>query len=143
MPHLIAGGGGAMILTSSTSAYIGLPNLSHYRAAKAGMVGLMQSLAVELGPHMIRVNTVHPTTVSTPMALNQATYDLFLPGAGLSAESLKDRDQVAEAFKGLNAMPIPWVEPVDISNALVYLASDMGRYVTGTQLRVDAGSGVK
>ena len=143
MPHLIAGGGGAMILTSSTSAYIGLPNLSHYSAAKAGMVGLMQSLAVELGPHMIRVNTVHPTTVSTPMALNQATYDLFLPGAGLSAESLKDRDQVAEAFKGLNAMPIPWVEPVDISNALVYLASDMGRYVTGTQLRVDAGSGVK
>jgi SDR family mycofactocin-dependent oxidoreductase len=144
MPHMIeAGRGGAMILTSSSAAYVGLPNLNHYSAAKGGVVGLMQSLAVELGPHMIRVNTLHPTTVKTPMALNQATYDLFLPGAGLSADSLEDEAQVAEAFKGLNAMPIPWVEPVDLANAAVFLASDMGRYISGTQLRVDAGSGVR
>jgi SDR family mycofactocin-dependent oxidoreductase len=144
MPHLInAKRGGSMTLTSSTSSYVGLPNLNHYSAAKGGVVGLMQSLAVELGPHMIRVNTLHPTTVKTPMALNQATYDLFLPGAGLSADRIEDEAQVAEAFKGLNAMPIPWIEPVDLANAAVFLASDMGRYISGTQLRVDAGSGVK
>jgi SDR family mycofactocin-dependent oxidoreductase len=144
MPHIInAGRGGSITLTSSTSSYVGLPNLNHYSAAKGGVVGLMQSLAVELGPHMIRVNTLHPTTVKTPMALNQATYDLFLPGAGLSADRVEDEAEVAEAFKGLNAMPIPWVEPVDLANAAVFLASDMGRYISGTQLRVDAGSGVK
>ena len=144
LPHLIeAGRGGAMVLTSSTASYIGLQNLNHYSAAKAGVVGLMQSLAVELGPHMIRVNTLHPTAVKTPMALNQATYDLFLPGAGLSADRVEDEAQVAEAFKGLNAMPIPWVEPVDLANAAVFLASDLGRYISGTQLRVDAGSGVR
>ena len=144
MPHMInAGRGGSMTLTKSTSSYIGLPNLNHYSAAKGGVVGLMQSLAVELGPHMIRVNTLHPTTVKTPMALNQATYDLFLPGAGLSAARVEDEAEVAEAFKGLNAMPVPWVEPIDLANAAVFLASDLGRYISGTQLRVDAGSGVR
>lgn len=144
LPHLIEGGrGGSIVLISSSAAHIGLPSLNHYSAAKGGVVGLMQSLAVELGPHMIRVNTVHPTAVKTPMALNQATYDVFLPGAGLSADSPEDTDTVAEAFKGLNSMPIPWIDPVDISNAVVYLASDLGRYVSGTQLRVDAGSAVR
>jgi SDR family mycofactocin-dependent oxidoreductase len=144
LPHLIeADRGGAMVLTSSSASYVGLANLNHYSAAKGGIVGLMQSLAVELGPHMIRVNTLHPTAVKTPMALNQATYDLFLPGAGLSADRVADEAQVAEAFKGLNAMPIPWVEPVDLANAAVFLASDLGRYISGTQLRVDAGSGVR
>jgi len=144
MPHLIAAGrGGSMVLTSSSAAHIGLPNLSHYSAAKGGVVGLMQSLAVELGPHMIRVNTIHPTTVRTGMAINQATYDLFLPGAGLSADSPSDEAQVAEAFKGLNAMPIPWIEPEDIANAAIFLSSELGRYISGTQLRVDAGSAVK
>jgi len=144
MPHLIEQGeGGSMVLTSSTAAYIGLANLSHYSAAKGGVVGLMQCLAVELGPHMIRVNTIHPTTVRTPMALNQTIFDLFLPGAGLSPGSAADEEAAAEAFKGLNSMPIPWVEPEDIANAALYLCSDAGRYVSGTQLRVDAGSGVK
>ena len=144
MPHMItAGRGGSIVLTSSSAAHIGLPNLAHYSAAKGGVVGLMQSLAVELGPHMIRVNTIHPTAVRTPMALNQPTYDLFLPGAGLSAESPDDEAKVAEAFKGLNALPIPWVEPEDIANAAIFLSSDQGRYISGTQLRVDAGSAVK
>jgi SDR family mycofactocin-dependent oxidoreductase len=144
LPHLLESGeGGAIVLTSSSAAHIGLPNLNHYSAAKAGVVGLMQSLAVELGPHMIRVNTLHPTAVKTPMALNQATYDLFLPGAGLSADSPDDERKVGEAFKGLNAMPIPWVEPDDIANAAIFLSSEQGRFITGTQLRVDAGSAVR
>jgi SDR family mycofactocin-dependent oxidoreductase len=144
MPHLIAAGrGGSLVLTSSSATYVGLPNLAHYSAAKAGLVGLMQCLAVELGPHMIRVNTIHPTTVHTPMAINQAIFDLFLPGAGLSPGSADDEEAAAEAFKSLNAMPIPWIAPEDIANAALYLCSDAGRYVSGTQLRVDAGSGVK
>jgi enoyl-[acyl-carrier-protein] reductase (NADH) len=65
------------------------------------------------------------------------------PLSGLSAHALEETDEIAEAFKALNSMPVPWVEPMDISNAVVYLASDLGRYVTGTQLRVDAGSAVK
>ena len=77
------------------------------------------------------------------MALNQATYYLFLPGAGLSADRVEDEAHVAEAFKGLNAMAIPWVEPEDLASAAVFLASDDGRYISGSQLRVDAGSGVK
>ncbi|WP_040829513.1 mycofactocin-coupled SDR family oxidoreductase [Nocardia jiangxiensis] len=143
VPHLIDRGGGSIVMISSSSAHVGLQNLNHYSAAKAGMVGLMQSMAVELGPHMIRVNTIHPTTVRTGMAINQATFDLFLPGVGLSAGSAEAEDKAGEAFKGLNSMPIPWIDPVDISNAVLYLASDMGRYVSGTQLRVDAGSAVK
>jgi SDR family mycofactocin-dependent oxidoreductase len=144
MPHLIEQGeGGSMVLIASSATYVGLANLSHYSAAKGGVVGLMQSLAVELGPHMIRVNTIHPTTVRTPMALNQSIFDLFLPGAGLSPGSAENENAAAEAFKGLNSMPIPWIEPEDIANAALYLCSDAGRYVSGTQLRVDAGSGVK
>ncbi len=144
IPHLIeAGRGGSLVLTSSAASYVGTPNLAHYSAAKGGIVGLMQSLAVELGPHMIRVNSLHPTTVRTPMAINQSVFELFLPGSGLSAESASDEDEARGAFMGLNAMPVPWVESEDMANAALYLCSDAGRYVTGTQLRVDAGAGVK
>jgi len=144
MPHMIEGGrGGAMVLTSSIAAHVGMLNLSHYSASKAGVVGLMQSLAVELGPHMIRVNTVHPTSVNTKMIINEATYDLLVPGAGPSAGAVDAPADVIEAFKGLNAMPVAWVEPDDISNAIIYLVSDSGRYVSGTQLNVDAGAAAK
>lgn len=132
-----------MVLTGSSAAYIGLQNLSHYCAAKAGLVGLMQCLAVELGPHMIRVNVIHPTTVRTPMAQNQTMYDLFLPGAGLAPGTPEGDRGVADAFTSLNSLPIPWVEPEDIANAALYLCSESGRYVSGSQLRVDAGSGVR
>jgi SDR family mycofactocin-dependent oxidoreductase len=150
IPHLINGGrGGSMILTSSSAAHIGFANLCHYAAAKGGVVGLMQSLAVELGPHMIRVNTLHPTTVKSPMVMNQAVFDLFVPDAEVSVEALESEEGLKEAkgltdaYSSLNAMPVPWVEPVDISNALVFLASDQARYVSGTEFRVDAGSAVK
>ena len=144
IPHMIkAKQGGSLILTSSSAAHVGIANLSHYSAAKGGIVGLMQSLAVELGPHMIRVNTLHPTTVRTPMTFNPAVAELFLPGSGLSDGALEDHDAIAEAFRGLNAMPVPWIEPEDVTNAVVYLASDQGRYISGTQFRIDAGSAVR
>jgi (+)-trans-carveol dehydrogenase len=81
IPHLVAGGrGGSIVITSSDAGLKGFQNLAHYVSAKHGLVGLMRTLALELAPHFIRVNTLHPTTVDTDMIQNEATYRLFLPG---------------------------------------------------------------
>ncbi|WP_175551847.1 mycofactocin-coupled SDR family oxidoreductase [Geodermatophilus amargosae] len=129
------GQGGSIVLTSSIAGLIAFPNLAHYTAAKHGVTGLMRTLAVELAPHRIRVNSVHPTTVDTPMVANEPVWGLFLGGVAGAT-----REQAAEGMKALNAMPIPWVESVDISNAVLYLASDEARYVTGTTTVIDAGA---
>jgi SDR family mycofactocin-dependent oxidoreductase len=126
--------GGAVVITSSVAGLFGFPNLAHYSAAKHGVVGLMRVLAQELAPYMIRVNTVNPTSVNTPMVNNDACYRLIRPD--LENPTAAD---LGEAFVGLNALPIAWVEPVDISNAVLWLASDEARYVTGVALPVDAG----
>src|SRR6266481_6313363 len=139
IPHLRAGGrGGSMILTSSEMGLRAIPNAGHYTAAKHGVVGLMRTLALELAPDFIRVNSIHPTTVNTPMVMNSATYRLFRPDL-----ENPTADDMAEASRAVNALPIPWVEPADISNAVLWLASDESRYVTGITLPVDAGWLVK
>jgi (+)-trans-carveol dehydrogenase len=136
IPHLIADGrGGSIVLTSSTAGLVALPNMAHYVAAKHGVVGLMRTLALELAPHSIRVNSVHPTGVNTPMVQNEPTMRVFLPGV-----ENPTAEQYAEAMGALNALPIPWVEPRDVSNAVLFLASDEARYITGVTLPVDAGS---
>jgi SDR family mycofactocin-dependent oxidoreductase len=135
IPHLIAGGrGGSMILTSSTAGLMALGNIGHYVAAKHGVVGLMRTLALELAPHSIRVNSVHPTSVNTDMIQNEVTYKLFRPDL-----EHPTRDDAGEAFRSLNALPVRWVEPIDVSNAVLWLASDEARYVTGVTLPIDAG----
>jgi SDR family mycofactocin-dependent oxidoreductase len=128
------GSGGSIILTSSIFGVQAGANVAHYVAAKHGVTGLMRALAVELAPHRIRVNSVHPTTVDTDMIQNRMTYELFL---GRSDASRADAEM---GMKVLNALPVPWVDAVDISNAVLFLASDEARYVTGTALAVDAGS---
>jgi SDR family mycofactocin-dependent oxidoreductase len=139
IPHLIEQGtGGSMILTSSTAGIKGTPNVAPYTASKHAVVGLMRTLALELAPHRIRVNTVHPTGVATNMILNEATFKLFMPDVEHPTQ-----EQAASVFQSTNALPIPWVEPIDISNAVLFLASDEARYVTGTELKVDAGFTVK
>jgi (+)-trans-carveol dehydrogenase len=140
IPHLRAAGGGSIILTSSTGGLMGIPNAGHYVSAKHGVVGLMRTLALELAPEMIRVNSVHPTSVSTDMIHNPANYRLFAPGLP-DAERVKDL--LAPTFQEFNALPVPWVEPVDVSNAVLWLASDESRYVTGVTLPIDAGALVK
>ncbi|MGY1593521.1 mycofactocin-coupled SDR family oxidoreductase [Geodermatophilus sp. SYSU D00708] len=135
VPHVVAGGrGGSVVITSSLAAIYANPNTAHYSAAKAGLVMLAKVMAKELAPHGIRVNTVHPTTVATDMILNEPTYRLFRP-------DLEDptRADFEEAALTLNALPVPALEAVDISNAVLYLVSDDGRYVTGTTHVVDAG----
>ncbi len=139
IPHLVERGrGGAIVLTSSSLALKAVPNFSAYTSAKHGVVGLMRSLAVELAPHSIRVNSLHPTTVPTPLLLNENNWRIFRPD--LDAPTL---DDVIHLYQGLNLLPVPWVEAEDIANALLFLASDEARYVTGVALPVDAGMSVK
>jgi len=140
IPHLRAAGGGSIILTSSTLGLQGGTNVAHYSAAKHGMVGLMRSLALELAGDKIRVNTVHPTTVATPMLQNAPLYELFAPD--LTEDERTDEALMAR-FQTMNALAVPWVESIDISNAVLWLASDEARYVTGVSLPVDAGQLLK
>ena len=136
IPHMLERGqGGSIIITSSTAGLVGFGNLAHYASAKHGVVGLMKVLAVELAQHHIRVNTVHPTTVDTPMIDNGAVRQLFVPTVDGPS-----RDDAQGLMKAMNALPIPWVEAVDISNAVLFLASDEARYITGIQLPVEAGA---
>jgi (+)-trans-carveol dehydrogenase len=135
VPHIIAGGrGGAVVLTSSLAAVTANEHTAHYSAAKSGLVSLMRVLAKELAPQRIRVNTVHPTTVGTEMILNDSTYQHFRPD--LDAPTREDFEQAART---LNRMPIPYIEAADVTNAVLYLVSDDGRYVTGSQQLLDAG----
>ncbi|KUI20773.1 3-ketoacyl-ACP reductase [Mycobacterium sp. GA-1285] len=139
VPHLLAGGrGGSIILTSSVGGIKAYPQVGHYIAAKHGVVGLMRTFAVELGQHSIRVNSVHPTHVCTPLLMNEPTYRLFRPDLEHPGP-----DDLAPICQSFHFLPIPWVEPVDISNAVLFLASDEARYITGVTLPVDAGSLLK
>ena len=136
VPHIIAGGrGGAIVLTSSSLAQRAQPGMSHYIAAKTGVVGLMRALAHELGPHSIRVNSILPGTCDTPMLENASIFRLFRPD--LPEPTKDDFAQVAGA---VCLLPVPWVEAIDISNALLFLVSDEARYITGVPLPVDAGT---
>lgn len=124
------GAGGAIVITSSTAGLNGIggdtPGMLGYTAAKHGVVGLMRLYANQLAPHSIRVNTVHPTGVNTPMVVNEAMQEFLAQDPSLSNAMA-------------NALPVPMIEAVDISNAILYLVSDDGRYVTGVTLPVDGG----
>ncbi|WP_067904629.1 mycofactocin-coupled SDR family oxidoreductase [Nocardia vaccinii] len=136
IPAMIDGGrGGSIVLTSSTMGLKGARNVAHYTASKHGVVGIMRSLALELAEHHIRVNSVHPTNVDTDMILNDGMYKLFRPD--LEHPTI---DDVRGVFASLNTLPVPWVESIDVSNALVFLASDEARYITGVSLPIDAGA---
>jgi SDR family mycofactocin-dependent oxidoreductase len=139
VPHILKGArGGSIILTSSVAGFKAYPHLGHYVAAKHGVIGLMRSFAVELGQRMIRVNAVLPTHVNTPLLMNEATYRAFRP-------ELEDPgpDDLASVCQTFHVLPIPWVTAEDISNAVLFLASDEARYITGVALPVDAGSCLK
>lgn len=124
------GAGGAIVITSSTAGLNGVggnsPGGLGYTASKHALVGLMRAYANYLAPHDIRVNTVHPTGVETPMIMNAAVRD-FLEKAPRMADT------------GGNALRVPHIQPIDVSNAIAWLVSDAARYVTGVALPVDAG----
>lgn len=139
VPHILAGrNGGSIILTSSVGGIKAYPHCGSYVAAKHGVVGIMRSFAVELGQHMIRVNSVHPTHVATPMLHNEGTFKMFRPD--LENPGPDDMAPICQMF---HTLPIPWVEAQDVSNAVLFFASDESRYITGVTLPVDAGSCLK
>ena len=132
IPSMVkAGNGGAIVLTSSTGGLTGAPidvaGMLAYTAAKHGVIGLTRSWANSLAPHFIRVNSVAPTTVRTPMA-----------GDGNVAEIIEHVPQLAGSL--LNAIPVDAVDPIDVSNAIAWLVSDEARYITGSVIPVDAGN---
>ena len=136
--HLIASGpGGSVIIISSLAGFKGLANVAAYTTTKHAVVGLMKVLANELGPLGIRVNTIHPNSVDTPMVKNKRTYQLFRP----DLEDPQPED-AEPAFAGLNPMAKAWIEPEHVSNAVAWLASDQSYYVSGGQIPVDAGGAV-
>lgn len=126
IPIMMAQRSGVILNNSSIAGLRGMNRLSHYAASKWGLTGLTKSWAIELAPYNIRVISIHPTGVNTPM------------NDGLAAlEGLTPRE-VAERSAG-NLIPVPWVEPEDVANAVVFLVSDKARYLTGSQFVLDAG----
>jgi SDR family mycofactocin-dependent oxidoreductase len=140
LPSMVERGeGGSVVLTSSTAGLRAYANTAHYTAAKHGVIGLMKVLAQEAGPHRIRVNAVCPTTVRTPLVINDATFELFAPHLENPTE-----DDVREPFESLNILPgVAWVEPSDVSDAVLFLCSDAAKFITGVALPIDAGNIVK
>ena len=126
IPVMIAQHAGVILNNSSVAGLRGMGRLSHYAASKWGLTGLTKSWAIELAPHGIRVNSIHPTGVNTPM------------NDGLAALEGLTPNEIAERSAG-NLLPVPWVEPEDVAAAVLYLASDDARYVTGAQFVIDAG----
>lgn len=126
IPHMIARRAGVILNNSSIAGLRGMARLSHYAASKWGLVGLTKSWAIELAPYNIRVVSLHPTGVNTPM------------NDGLAALEGATPQQIAERSAG-NLLPVPWIEPEDVAAAVVYLASDRARFITGSQFVLDAG----
>lgn len=128
IPTMIAQGeGGSIVITSSTAGLYGQPFTASYTASKHGVVGLARCLANELAEYDIRVNTIHPTGVNTEM---QNVPDLF----GMIQAKAETLGPVY-----MNSLPYLFVEPEAVANAVAFLASDDGRYTTGSQLRIDCG----
>ena len=126
IPIMMRQRSGVIINNSSVAGLRGMGRLSHYAASKWGLTGLTKSWAIELAPYGVRVNSIHPTGVNTPM------------NDGLAALEGLTPKEIAERSAG-NLLPVPWIEPEDVANAVLYLASDRARYVTGAPLVIDAG----
>jgi SDR family mycofactocin-dependent oxidoreductase len=134
VPHLVAQGAGRCVATASMSGRGGAANLAHYSAAKAGVVNLVKSMALELAGTGVTANVVCPTTVDTPMIHNAPMYSVFAPDvAEPTTEVVRPR------YAGLNPMGVPWMDPQEVANAVAFLVSDQADYVNGTVLEVSAG----
>ena len=133
-PMIEADRGGCIVLTSSLAGLKGYSNIAGYVAAKHGVNGLMRTLANELGPYNIRVNSVCPGLIHTDMMMNQPTYDIFRPEIDNPT-----KEDATEVFRSMQVLPTDWLEPRDVSEVIAWLASDAARFITGAAIPVDAG----
>ena len=145
LPHLSEGA--SVIATGSVAAYMNAlpmmqlgtdPGGHGYMYAKRAIANYIHELARNLAPRMIRANAIHPTNVDTNMLQSEPMYKSFRPDL-----EHPTKEDATPAFYVQQGMPLPWIEPVDISNMVLFLASDEARYVTGMQMRVDAGGYLK
>jgi NAD(P)-dependent dehydrogenase (short-subunit alcohol dehydrogenase family) len=134
---MIAQRSGAMVFIGSVLSHRANKQFAHYTAAKHGVLGLMRAFALELAPSMIRVNSVDPTVVYTDMVMNQAYLDRLGGHPGTTQE------EAHAHYLKWNTLPVPWLEPVDVANAVLFLSSDEARYITGVALPVDLGALLK
>jgi SDR family mycofactocin-dependent oxidoreductase len=134
LPTMVRQGYGRVVATSSGAGRGGYANLAHYSATKWGVIGLIKSVARETGRQGVNLNVVCPTTVATPLFMNDACYAVFRPD--LENPTLED---CVDRFVGMNAIPVPWIEPKDISDAILFLFGPRSKYITGSVLDVAAG----
>lgn len=126
---------GRIIVTCSNLGRQGMQNMSNYVSSRWGQLGLVKTAAIELGPHNITVNAVCPTMTETPQVTNDVLYRMFLPEVENPTKA--DVEEFIQSM--LHKLPTPWVQPEDISNAMLFLASDDARFITGIGLDVSAG----
>ena len=140
-PLLVARGGGRIILTSSTQGRHGTKNGSAYSATKWGIIGLMKSVALELGSHKITVNAVIPGLIDTPLTRHEERYAAALLESGQqpSGDEAQDEKTVSEAQTKKTPLGVPWIAPEDIAPAVVFLASDEAKMISGATLDVTGG----
>jgi SDR family mycofactocin-dependent oxidoreductase len=135
IPGMVARGSGRIIATSSMAGKVGAPYMSHYAAAKWGVIGLVKSAALEVATTGVTVNAICPTNVNTAMLHNDDMYSFFAPGIDSPTA-----DQAMTAFAARIPMGVPWVEPSDVSDAVLFLAGDAARFISGETIAVAAGS---
>ena len=134
VPHLVGQGRGRLIATSSGAGRTGTPNLSHYAATKWGVIGFVKSVALEVAAHGVTANVVCPATVDTPMVHNEALYGLFAPDI-----AVRTKDAVRPRYEAMNPMRVPWLDPIEITHAVLFLASDKASFISGETIEVSAG----
>jgi SDR family mycofactocin-dependent oxidoreductase len=135
IPQMIERKSGSLVLISSTCGVKPLAWMPHYNAAKHGVMGLTKSLALDLGPYFVRANAILPSTVNTPMIHNEPSYKIYRPDLENPTP-----EEAMSGFYAHNAIPLPYVEPEDVSEAVLFLASDASRYITGLGLTIDLGT---
>jgi SDR family mycofactocin-dependent oxidoreductase len=133
-PRMTERGYGRIVATASMAGRAGWENIGHYAASKWGVIGLIKSLALEVAPHGVTANVVAPSSVNTPMMHNDAAYRLFRPDL-----ENPTREDALPAFASVNLIPEPYAEPGDISDAVLFLASDEARFITGAVLSPSMG----
>lgn len=135
IPHMIERRSGSLVLISSTCGVKALGWMGHYNSAKHGVMGLTRSLALDLGPYFVRANAILPSTVNTPMIHNDPSYKIYRPDL-----ENPTREEAMAGFYNHNAIPMPYVEPEDVSETVLFLASNSSRYITGIGIPVDLGT---